>query len=196
MTNPPEPRPRPDPEAAAVERLLRQLQHVSGGAVAPRLPGPTPSAPPPPPSPPQPRREPSFRAKAQQSRRASVSLPSIPGVWARIVLAALLGVALTQWPYPSACGAGFAVKVAATSVVALAGIWAAAGSWRRRLAGAHVMALLITTWGLALITHQVLPRTYYWSDPTPWLCPTARQALNAPPPDGTPGPGEPGRHSR
>jgi hypothetical protein len=165
--------PRPDPDALAVERLLRQLQHGSGGAVAPPAP--------PGPAPPQ-RRAPARPANQATPMPVSLSLPSIPGVWVRIALGVLLGAAMTQWPYAGTCGAGLGLKVAATAMVALAGIWAAAQSWRRRMATAHMTALLVIAWGLALLTHEILPRTPYWSDPAPWLCPPAKRAFHAPPP--------------
>jgi hypothetical protein len=89
---------------------------------------------------------------------------------------------VTQWPYAAPCGAGLAAKIVGTAVVAIAGIWAANKSWRRRMAIAHVTALLIIAWGLALLAHEILPRTRYWSDPAPWQCSLAQRALNAPPP--------------
>lgn len=157
MNKPPRPYPRTDPDTLEVERLLGQLQQRIGGA-----------APPPPPQ----RRAPSVAVR-RQPRPAGLSLPSIPGVWARVALAALLGAALTQWPYAGSCGAALGLKVAAIAVVAIAGIWAAARSWRRRMAAAHITALLIIAWGLALLTHEVFPRTRYWSEPAAWLCPPA-----------------------
>jgi hypothetical protein len=147
-----------DPEALAVERLLVQLQERSGGVG--------------PPVPPQ-RRAPPVAA-TRQPRPAGRSLPSVPGVWASVALGVLLGAALTQWPYAGTCGAGLGLKVAATAVVPIAGVWAAARSWRRRMAAAHITALLIIAWGLALLTHEVIPRTPYWPEPAAWLCPLAR----------------------
>jgi hypothetical protein len=141
-----------------VERLLGQLRQRSGGVVTP---------------PPPQRRAPPIAVRGQP-RPAGLSLPSTPAVWARVALGALLGAALTQWPYAGTCGAGLGLKVAATAVVAVAGVWAAAGSWHRRMAAAHITALLIIAWGLALLTHEVIPRTPYWPEPAAWLCPLAR----------------------
>jgi hypothetical protein len=109
-----------------------------------------------------------------------VALPSVPGVWARVALGALLAAAVTQWPYAGSCGLGLGMKIAAIAVVALAGVWAAARSWRRRMAAAHTTALLVVAWGLALLTVEVMPHTGYWSDPAAWLCPPAPRALHAP----------------
>jgi len=154
-----------DPDALAVERLLRQLRQGSGGAV-------------PPPRPQQHRRAPSVAARGQP-RRARLHLPSVGGVWVRVALGAVLGAALTQWPYPGTCGAWLGLKIGAIAMLAIAGTWAATTSWRRRMAAAHIAALLIMAWGLALLTHEVLPRAGSWSDPAPWLCPPER-ALHAP----------------
>jgi hypothetical protein len=176
VTKPSNPGPRTDSQALEVERLLRQLQRRSGGAVPPTTPtGPAATTPPPPR-----RHAPPVAGRRQPA--PGLSLPSVPGVWARIALGALLGAALTQWPYAAACGAGLALKVAGTAVVAIAGIWAANRSWRRRMPAAHITALLILAWGLALLTHEVLPRTRYWADPAPWQCSPATRALTAPPP--------------
>jgi hypothetical protein len=155
MARPSNPGQRTDPDAVEVERLLSQLQRGRGGPVPP---------------PPPPHRPAYSIAGLGQPKPASFTLPSIPGVWARTALGALLGVALTQWPYAATCGIGLGLKVAATLVVAIAGVWAASGSWRRRMPAAHITALLIIAWGLALLTHEVLPRTSYWSDPAPWVC--------------------------
>jgi hypothetical protein len=165
VAKPSDPGQRTNPEALEVERLLRQLQHRSGAAA--------------PPLPPPPQRHAAPVAGRRHPRPTPLSLPSIPGVWARIALGALLGAALTQWPYAASCGAGLGLKVAATAVVAIAGIWAANSSWRRRMAAAHITALLIIASGLALLTHEVLPRTPYWSDPAPWLCSPENRPLNA-----------------
>jgi hypothetical protein len=159
-----------NPDSVVVERLLTQLQELKGDAVAPSSsPLSTPHRRPPP------------VAAGARPRRAVVSLPSVPGVWARVALAALLGAALTQWPYPSSCGVGLGLKIAATGVVAIAGGWAAARSWRRRMAVAHITALLILAWGLALLTHDVMPRTRYWYETAAWVCPPAKRAFQAPP---------------
>jgi hypothetical protein len=154
----PRPDPGVDPEALAVERLLGQLRQRSGGVVTP---------------PPPPRRAPPIAARGQPGP-AGLSLPSTPAVWARVALGALLGAALTQWPYAGVCGVGLGLKVAATAVVPIAGVWAAAGSWRRRMTAAHITALLVIAWGLALLAHEVIPRTPYWPEPAAWYCPPAR----------------------
>jgi hypothetical protein len=109
-----------------------------------------------------------------------ISLPSVPGVWARVALGVLLAAAVTQWPYADSCGLGLGVKIAATAVVAMAGVWAAARSWRRRMAAAHITALFIVAWGLALLTNEVMPFTGYGSEPDAWLCTPAKRALHGP----------------
>lgn len=154
-----------DSNAVEVERLLRQLQQLKDDAV---------------PSPPPKPRTPPIVARGQPTP-ADLSLPSNPGVWARVALGVLLGAGLTQWPYAGTCGAGLGLKVGATAVVAIAGIWAAAGSWRLRMAAAHITSLLIIAWGLALLTHEVIPRTRYWPEPAAWFCPPANRAFHAPP---------------
>jgi hypothetical protein len=43
-------------------------------------------------------------------------------------------------------------------VEGVAGLWAAVGSWRRRLPAAHAMALATLLWGGVLAAGVVLPR--------------------------------------
>jgi hypothetical protein len=109
-----------------------------------------------------------------------ISLPSVPGVWARVALGILLAAAVTQWPYAGSCGLGLGLKIAATGVVAMAGVWAATRSWRRRMAAAHVTALLIVAFGLALLTNEIIPHAGHWSQPDAWLCTPAKRPLLAP----------------
>lgn len=173
----PRPDPSRDPDALEVERLLRELRQQDGGIA--------------PPSRPQRPRSPRSRAVAAraQPKPKALWLPSTPGVWARAALGVLLGVALIQWPYGDACGPGLTLKVAAVGVLVVAGVWAAVGSWRRRMAAAHIVALLITAWGLGLLAHEVLPRTGYWPDPAAWRCPPGSGPFPAPPVSGPPGDG-------
>jgi hypothetical protein len=167
MTKPSRPQQRAEPDALMVERLLAQLQQRRADA------GRTPRLPPAlsPPSPPRP----SPAGANGRSRHVALLLPSVPGVWARVALSVLLAVAVTQWPYVGNCGLGLGLKIAAIAVVAMAGVWAAARSWRRRMAAAHVTALLVVVWGLALLTVEVMPHTRYGSDPAAWLCPPAQR---------------------
>lgn len=96
------------------------------------------------------------------------------GVYARLGLAVLLGVAIILWPYEAKCGAGLAAYLAAIVVVVSGGVWASIWTWRHRAARAHTLSLLIVLWGLVLGALDVLPRIGY-AKPTPqhpavWAC--------------------------
>lgn len=91
--------------------------------------------------------------------------------WVRVLLGAVLGGAMTQWPYPHACGAGLFLYLGAAGVVAFAGLWGAVSSWRRRMGLAHVVSLLVALWGGVLITDVVLARVGYAARSATWLCP-------------------------
>ncbi len=97
------------------------------------------------------------------------------GVFARLVLALVLGVAMIFWPYPTRCGLGLFGYLAAVGVLATAGMWTAMWTWRHRTARGHVLSMLVLGWGLLLGAVELLPRLGY-AKPTPehpaiWMCP-------------------------
>jgi hypothetical protein len=96
------------------------------------------------------------------------------GVYARLTLSVVLGVAIVLWPYESRCGFGLAAYLAAVGVVAVSGGWSAVWTWRHRAARAHVLSLLILLWGLVLGAMEVLPRIGYakadLQHPAGWVC--------------------------
>lgn len=164
-----------DEEAALVDRLVRQLRHSNpvpaaappGQGAAPHLDrpggdiGPLPSA---------------ARAPARTGQ---------VGIWARVSLGVLLGVALTQWPYGRACGWLLAIYLVAVTTLIAAGGWGALSSWNRRLGLAHSVSLATILWSLALMAHEVLPRVGYTGTPAAWRCPEPRAStLRSPTPLG------------
>ena len=96
------------------------------------------------------------------------------GVFARLTLSVMLGVAIVVWPYESRCGFGLFAYLAAVLVVAVSGGWSAVWTWRHRAARAHVLSLLILLWGLVLGSMEVLPRVGYAKadlrHPAGWMC--------------------------
>lgn len=90
--------------------------------------------------------------------------------WLRVGLGLALAVAMTQWPYPSACGFNLLVYLGAIVTVSLAGLWSAVTSWQRRLGAAHVLSLLVLLWGLTLAAREVLPRVGYAAQARTWTC--------------------------
>jgi hypothetical protein len=137
-----------------LSKIDRQLESISDGALFPQ------------------------KADAPAERRAEVrgkqESTRTWGVFLRLALATLLGVAVLFWPYESRCGLGLAAYLGATSVVAIGGLWSAVWSWRHRSSRAHVLALLLVLWGGILTAMEILPRTGYAKpDPTRpagWVC--------------------------
>lgn len=120
---------------------------------------------------------PTAAAKTPAERAAVVDKQqrtSTLGVFARLVLATALGAGMLFWPYSARCGAGLALYLAATGVVAGAGIWTAVWSWRHRSVTGHVLSLGLVGWGLVLGAMEVLPRIGYAkpspAHPTIWMC--------------------------
>jgi hypothetical protein len=91
--------------------------------------------------------------------------------WLRVLLGVGLVVGMTQWPYFHACGTSLYLYLGALGVVVLAGVWGAVSSWRRRMGLAHLIALLVTVAGLALLASEVLPRIGYAKRTAVWGCP-------------------------
>lgn len=96
------------------------------------------------------------------------------GVYARLVLAVALGVAMLFWPYSARCGAGLFGYLGAASMVIVAGVWSSIWSWRHRSGQAHVLSLLLIVWGVVLGATEVLPRVGYAvpdaQHPAIWMC--------------------------
>lgn len=113
---------------------------------------------------------PTTQAVVAEQRRTTNTF----GVFARLVLVTVLGLAMLAWPYDAHCGLGLAAYLGATAVVALGGVWTAVWTWRHRAARAHTLSLLIVLWGVILASVQVLPRIGYarasTDRPATWLC--------------------------
>jgi putative flippase GtrA len=96
------------------------------------------------------------------------------GLYGRLGLSVALGLGMLFWPYPSKCGAGLALYLAAVVVVFVSGVWSAVWSWRHRASRMHVLSLLLITWGVTLGALEVLPRVGYATPsvlhPANWMC--------------------------
>jgi hypothetical protein len=92
------------------------------------------------------------------------------GAWARVGVGLLVGVGMTQWPNAHECGLKLLFYAVGVGAVVAAGLWSSVASWKRRLAVAHVLSLLLIIWGLTLAAREVLPRVGYARAPAEWLC--------------------------
>ena len=144
-----------DQEMREVNRLLAKLPEADPNLVgghAPTLKKPVPAAAP--------------REAAHAGPTGSEWL----GAWARVLLGLLVGVGMTQWPDTHECGFHLLFYGVGVGAVLAAGLWSSWASWKRRLAVAHVVSLLLITWGLVLAAREVLPRIGYASSQREWLC--------------------------
>jgi hypothetical protein len=115
------------------------------------------------------------KAPAEKARVADVQRTTTTfGVFARLVLAVILGLAMLFWPYSVRCGPGLFAYLFASSMVGVAGVWSAVWTWRHRASQAHVLSLLLVVWGLVLAGLEVLPRVGYAfptvAHPATWMC--------------------------
>lgn len=90
--------------------------------------------------------------------------------WMRVLLTIALGVGLVFWPYAKSCGLGLSLYLAAIAITGLSGVWAAFSAWHRRQGLAHLLALLVVAWTLALGAREVLPRIGYARQGAAWRC--------------------------
>lgn len=113
---------------------------------------------------------PEAKSAAATAQRTTSTL----GVFARLTLAVVLGIAIVFWPYSTRCGVGLAAYLGAVGTLITAGLWSAIWTWRHRTAKGHTLALLLILWGLVLGAVDVLPRTGYAvptaNHPVHWTC--------------------------
>lgn len=139
---------------AELKKVDRAMERVSDDALFPAGAAKTPAA----------------RAAVADTQRTTSTF----GVFLRLLLAVLLGVAVVFWPYGSRCGLGLAGYLGVVVVLTGAGVWSAVWTWRHRAARGHALSLLIVLWGLVLASIEVLPRTGYAvptaAHPKGWTC--------------------------
>lgn len=171
--------PRPenqDPLAREVERLLRKLPGADPSLRGTPEPTPRPAGV-------------TTGPRVAVGRPAAAAPPSVAGVWGRVATGVVLAVALTQWPYRTNCGWPVLGYVAAVGVLLVVAAWAAVGTWRLRLAAAHVLALAIGFAGIVFAAERILPRVGYAAESATWRCSApAVPARPAGPPARPPGP--------
>lgn len=116
---------------------------------------------------------PVFRSSTGEMRVASgryVEPPTLIGLWGRVALGLTLGVMMTAWPYYRECGLPLFGYLSALVAVVVAGGWIAVTSWKLRNVIAHVLALVLVFWGLALTADELLSRTGYAAVQATWQC--------------------------
>jgi hypothetical protein len=113
---------------------------------------------------------PAEKAKVAEVQRTTTTF----GVFARLMLAVVLGLAMLFWPYSARCGPGLFAFLFASGMVVVGGVWSAVWTWRHRSAQAHILSLLLVVWGLVLAGLEILPRTGYATPttqhPATWMC--------------------------
>ncbi len=118
--------------------------------------------------------KPVAQAAPVASARAAAPVGGTWRTWLKVSVAVAAAAGLMFWPWPARCGLPLIGFTAATGWVALLGVWSAVGTWRHRLGLAHVTAVLVTLWGLALGAREVLPRVGYAiptiERPGQWSC--------------------------
>jgi hypothetical protein len=139
---------------AEMKKIDKQLESVSDEAVFPAKAA----------------KNPAQRAQVEAVQTGTSTL----GVFARLSLAVVLGVAIVFWPYSARCGLGMAAYLASVATLVTAGAWASIWTWKHRAAKAHTLSLMLVLWGLVLGAIDVLPRIGYAKPtaghPVGWMC--------------------------
>jgi hypothetical protein len=148
------PAPQHNPDAILVDKLLRDLQGPDAQPSAKRQSG---------------------QIKGPLVGRAHYADPVAGpvqrwGTWGRVWLVLALGVGLTQWPYANQCGWPLLFYMVSILVATSAGVWAAAQSWKWRMAAAHMAAVILIFWSLFLVGELLLPRVGYAKVDATWRC--------------------------
>src|SRR2546430_12756801 len=94
------------------------------------------------------------------------------GIWTLVGLGALLGTALTQWPYGRACGWPLGFYLIAVATLVVTGMWGALASWRGGPGASPTPALWTCSLGLSPSSREGLPRVGPASDPCRRTCAT------------------------
>lgn len=141
-----------DKELADIDKLIGKPPVKTSGTVGPPVKGGSP------------------KAVAVPAGKSPQRRESVVGAWLRVGLGVGLGAAVTQWPYPNQCGLGLFVYLGTLGVVMFTGGWAARSTWKKRIGVAHIAAMGVMFWGLALIVSVLLPRLGYASEQLTWLC--------------------------
>lgn len=152
MPKPP-PKREPDPMAHVVDRLLAQLPGLHG-APDPYLAAKGPSG---------------IQVRTVPAPR-TFTLPGAAGLWGRVALGSALGIMIVGWPYFRACGLPLFGYLFALVALMLAGLWTAVLAWNLRNAPAHVVSLILLSWGVALTAGEILPRSGYAAAAESWQC--------------------------
>jgi len=153
---------QPDPMARVVERLLAQLENSGPRPAQERATSPE--------------RSPSHQNGTTRKSRPTVLSGKAPSrapviaLWVGLILGIILGGAMTQWPYSRGCDLPLFGYLAAVAAVIVAGGSSAVAAWKLRSGVAHVLALLLLFWGIALAAERVLPRVGYAAERASWRC--------------------------
>ena len=151
MAKPPPGR-EPDPMARAVDRLLAQLPGLQGAPDPPAR----------------------IRPSAGEIRTVvagrGIEPPTLIGLWGRVALGLALGTMMTGWPYFRECGLPLYGYLFAVAAVVVAGGWIAVTAWKLRNGVAHILALVLFFWGMALTMDVLLPRSGYAAAAATWQC--------------------------
>jgi len=95
---------------------------------------------------------------------------AVAATWLWFLLATLLGVGLTQWPYARDCGLPLYGYLGSIGAFGLASLWSTVWSWRTRNAIVHFLSIGLLFWGAYHGARELLPRVGYAKRAASWQC--------------------------
>jgi hypothetical protein len=87
-----------------------------------------------------------------------------------VALGIALGIMIVAWPYFRACGLPLFGYLFALVALMAAGLWTAVLAWKLGNARAHVVSLMLLSWGVVLTAGEILPRSGYAAVAESWHC--------------------------
>ena len=100
------------------------------------------------------------------------------GIWARLILIAVLGLSLFWWPYGRHCGIPLTGYLLSNVVVIVGAVSLAVHGWRERMLGLFMgsTGCVVVAW--TVIALNALPRLGYspaGGSPSAWSCATTKR---------------------
>jgi hypothetical protein len=101
--------------------------------------------------------------------------------WLWTVVAIVLAVGLTVWPYDKSCGLRLIFFLGAAVLALMLGLLGAINSWAHRQGLPLLLSLLVVVFAGVMAAREILPRAGYAKQALEWTCPETPPVANPAP---------------